>query len=248
MKSNTQRILLALYSIDPTRQLMLSHCQLKLVVPGLTDGGYRSLLLYLEKKHWLHREHVGRKSFLSIADAGQRVLVAKFPALDPMWQEWKGEWQTIVFLDAPQGDPQFRYLRQQLQFENSLPLSRGVYLKANRFSEKLMQTIFTLYEQSVVIFSVGEMQVGEIRPIVTSYYDLSSLVSVYSSISGMTNQLLIKNKQQNALSDKQKEQISSIIDRLINCLTEDPGFINYYYPGIAGVKQLLPQIQQIIML
>lgn len=248
MRSNAQKILLALFPIQTDRQLMLSTAQLRRVVPDLTEGGFRSVLLYLQNKHWLYKEQAGRRSFLSITDAGQRALIAKFPALNPKWEQWQGEWQALVFLEAPKGDRQFRYLREQLKNEYALPLSRGVYLMAGEFSDKFIQESVTLYEQSVMIFSVGKVKLGELRPIVTSYYDLTSLAAVYSSISGTASQLLIKNNQQNELNDKQKVQLSSIIDRLVNCLTDDPGFINFYFPGLAGVRQLLPQVQQIIML
>jgi len=248
MRNSTQKILVSLFPINTDQRVMLSTAQLRRVVPDLTDGGFRSLVLYLERKHWLLKEQAGSKTFLSITDTGSRALMTKFPALNPIWDEWSGDWQMLVFLEAPKGDKQFRYLREQLKNEHALPLSRGVYLKAKQLSDKLVQECVDLYDRSVLIFSVGPLQLGELRPIVTTYYDLSSLAAVYSSISSTVHGLLSKSGKQNKLSSKQKVHISSLIDRLINCLTEDPGFVRFYFPGLAGVRQILPPVQQIILL
>lgn len=248
MRSNAQKILLTLFPVSDSERVLLTSSQVQLLVPDLTEGGYRSLLLFLQRKHWLLKENAGQSSYLSLTDTGKRALIAKFPALSPEWDKWQGNWQQMVFLQAPKGDRQFRYLREQLKNELALPLSRGVYVKAGSFSEKLMQECQDRYDRSLLVFSVGQMQLGELRPIISSYYDLTSLAAVYSSISKSTASLLNILEIEKELNDKQKIQLSSVIDRLIDCLTEDPGFIRFYFPGLAGVRQILPQLQKIINL
>ncbi len=248
MKKNAQKILLCLYSFSKNDQIILSASQLKLCVPDMTDGGYRSLLLFLQRKKYLVKENVGGSLYYSLGKLGREVLRAKFPALNETWQHWNGEWSAMAFIKAPKSDPQFRYLRQLLLGDHVLPLARGVYLAAGGFSPQVINICNTLYQDSLIIFSVGEWEFGLDRPIIVEYYDLASIASVYSSIGTSIDQLLnIFNNSKNR-TDQQKLLITTTIDRLWSGLKEDPGFTTYYFPGLLDIASLLKKIYLLIKL
>lgn len=242
MKKNAQKILLCLYSFSKTDQVILASTQLRLAVPEMTAGGYRSLLLFLLRKGWLVKESFAGNQLYSLTDKGREVLKAKFPALNPSWAQWNGEWHAMVFIKAPASDPQFRYLRQVLVADHALPISRGVYLAAGGFSPAILATCTSLYQDSLVIFSVGAWEFGLDRPIIVEYYDLASTASSYSSIGNSIDSLLeIFNSNKNR-TDQQKMQISTTIDRLWSGLKEDPGFTTYYFPGLLDISSILKKI------
>ncbi|MDQ5951595.1 MAG: hypothetical protein QG639_876, partial [Patescibacteria group bacterium] len=214
MKKNAQKILLCLFSFSKSENIILNSRQLKVSVPDMTDGGYRSLLLFLQRKKYLTKENVGGAQYYGLTDLGREALRAKFPALNDKWQQWNGDWHAMTFIKAPKSDPQFRYLRQLLVAEHALPLARGVYLAAGGFSPLVLSTCQSLYQECVVIVSVGEWQFGLDRPIIVEYYDLASTASVYSSIGSSIDKLLeIFNNSKNR-TDQQKMQVSTTIDRL----------------------------------
>lgn len=248
MKKNAQQALLCLYSFDRGTSLALPVSAIRIALANMSDGGFRSLLLYLERKHWLSKESVGSAQFLSLTNKGREALRAKFPALNEKWVTWQGEWDALVFLKAPDSDQQFRYLRQQLLANQVLPLSRGIYLSAGGFSPEITELCRSLYQNSVVIFSVGDWQFGLDRPIITNYYALGDVAGLYSGISKDVDQLLVKINSKKSSTNQQKMNISTVIDRLCSCLKSDPGFTQFYFPGVLDSRDLLPKIQQLLQL
>lgn len=248
MKRNVQKILLSLYTFSSGQQLVLSLKSIRRVVPDMSEGGFRSLLLFIERKGWIVKESLPGSQYISLSHKGREALKVKFPALNESWAVWTGQWQALVCIQAPTSDLQFRYLRQKLTAQHAFPLSRGVYLSANGFSQEIVELCRSLYQDSVVIFSVGEWSFGLERPIITKYYDLASVVSVYSSISTTIDSLLVKFVSKKDRMDRYIYEISTAIDRLCGCLSDDPGFSNYYFPGVPDATSVLPKIQQLLQL
>lgn len=248
MKRNLQKILLCLYSFSASQQLVLSLKCIRTVVPDMSEGGFRSLILFIERKGWIVKESLPGAQYISLTHKGREALKVKFPALNQTWAVWSGEWQAMVCIQAPASDLQFRYLRQRLTAQHVFPLSRGVYLSANGFSQEILELCRSLYQDSVVIFSVGDWQFGLERPIIVKYYDLASVVSVYSSISNSIDQLLVKINTKKDRIDQLNENIPTAIDRLCDCLKEDPGFSKHYFPGLPDITSILPKIQHLLQL
>jgi DNA-binding transcriptional regulator PaaX len=246
MKNNAQKILLLLCNFPDQTPVLLTKNQLFAVVPEMTAGGFRSLLRFLEQKGWLSKENLLHQQLFSLTEQGREALIARFPALNQRWLTWKGEWQAMVFLSAPKTDSQFRYLRQLVLSHHSLQLSRGVYLAAGGFDKAVLVACETLYQHSVVIFSVANWEFGLDRPIISKYYDLASIAAVYSSISSTTDQMLANLIENKLLTDQQKFTISTTIDRLCQVLKEDPGFTSYYFPGLLDLPNLLKKIRRLI--
>lgn len=248
MKNNAQKILLCLYSFSKSDRVLVTPSKLKLAVPDMTDGGYRSLLLFLQRKELLIKESLPERQYFSLTDKGREALKSKFPALNPKWQTWQGEWHAMTFLRAPASDSQFRYLRQLLITDHAMPLTRGVYLAAGGFSSQIVDICSSLYQENVVIFSVKEWEFGLDRPIIVKYYDLASVASVYSSISNSLEELLEIFKKSKSTSNQQKMRISTTIDRLWSGLTEDPGFTTYYFPGLLDLNNIFQKTHQLLQL
>lgn len=248
IKKNAQKLLLALYAQPDQHQVTISVHKLRYLVPDMSEGGYRSLLLFLERRNFLFRERVFGSVAVGITEAGKEALIRLFPALDRSWNSWNGQWMVLVFLNAPKSDPNFRYLRQLLLSEKSLALSRGVYLAAGSFSNRILMETKQLYNQSVVILSADKWHWGLERPVIVKYYDLASRAEVYSGIGSELRRLLSISEVGKKLTDQQKSAISSIIERFAESLKEDPGFTSHYFPGVPGAIDLVSQIQKVISL
>lgn len=248
IKKNAQKLLLTLYTPQGQRPVTLPADRLRYLVPDMSDGGYRSLILFLERKNLLYREKVFGSVSLGITEVGRSTLITLFPALDRTWLTWQEEWMVLVFLEAPKSDPNFRYLRQLLLAEKSLVLSRGVYLAAGSFSNRILIETKQLYSQSVAIVSADRWYLGLERPLIVRYYDLTSRAEVYSGVSKEISRLLVVASAAKKLTDHQKTRLSSILERLLESLRDDPGFTSHYFPDTPDILNLVSQIQKIILL
>jgi hypothetical protein len=132
--------------------------------------------------------------------------------------------------------------------DHALPLTRGVYLAAGGFSPQVLALCSSLYQDSVVIFSVAAWEFGLDRPIIVSYYDLASTASVYSSISSTIDTLLDIFNNSKSRTNQQKLLISTTIDRLWSGLKEDPGFTTHYFPGLLDLEQIHKKLYLLIKL
>lgn len=251
MKQNAQKILLSLYSLSDNGQVhndVFKSQELRAILPGMTEGGFRSLILFMERKNWIVKDTLQSNQLLSITQQGTEALRSKFPALQSEWRQWNGKWQALIFLKASKADKQFRYLRQTLTQLHALPLSRGVYLFPRLAPPEVLHLCQTLYSDSVALFSVGEWYQGLDRPIITKYYDLAGLTNSYSSISNDINKLLVKINSKKLRTNQYKIDISTVIDRFIASLKEDPGFLQYYFPGEPDALSTLGELRKIFQL
>ncbi len=248
IKKNAQKLLLALFTDPNKTSVMLPITGLRHLVPDMSEGGYRSLLLFLERKNFLFREKVFGSVSVGLTEEGRNALLSQFPALDERWRSWNGRWMVLIFLEAPKSDPNFRYLRQLLLAEKSLVLSRGVYLAAGSFSNRVLMETKQLYHQSVAILSAETWHIGLQRPLIVSYYDLTSRVESYSGFSKEVTRLLEMSDAAKKLNNQQKSALCSLFDRVVDSLRDDPGFTSYYFPDYPGISPLIAQLQKVIML
>lgn len=248
IKRNTQIILLTLFSAEQASTPLVPLPKLRNLSGNLTESGFRSLLLFLEKKHFIFREKVLSTSSYSLTEEGRRELITLFPALDSKWQAWQGKWSILVFLKAPINDNHFRYLRELLLVEKTMVLSRGIYLVPGDPSSRLLKELENSYRGAVSLFSIDKAFFGWDRQSIVSYYDLTSIVEAYSGISNEISLLLDKINYEKGLTNQQKNMFIKINNRFISSLQGDPGIVHYYFPGLPGARQILSQLNKIISL
>lgn len=247
-KKNTQKILLALFTPEQALAPVLTQEQLRPVVAEMTDSGFRSLLMYLEKQNRIYKQRVFSQNSYGLTSQGREELDSLFPALQSKWQSWDRSWMLLTFLEAPKSDPHFRYLRSILLKEQALALTRGVFIKPDTFTSETLRICQELYRGSVAIGSVQNWQMGVDNPLVSDYYDLSPLAEVYSSISKESSLLLSADVSKKGLIKKDKYFISSIFDRFADALGSDVGLLQFYVPGVAGAQQIQSQLQRVLFL
>ncbi|MBT3249410.1 MAG: hypothetical protein HN846_03210 [Candidatus Pacebacteria bacterium] len=242
MKQNTQKLLTWLYWPASDEPHSIDYQQLELILPEMTAGGRRSLIHYLIKKLLIRSERIDDKTHISLTSHGADALLAQFQVFNQSWQEWQGEWSVLIFRSGPKGDPHFRYLRQLLLDEHAFSLSRGVYLYPGELPPQIANTIKKMYVGSVIVVVTHQWSFGDERSIVNQQYMLLDLLEVYSGISREINQLLELKNNKKGLTKKSRLQIYSVFDRLFNVLSQDPGFLQYYYSDVPTAVVLLKQL------
>lgn len=224
----------------------IDYNQLKLLLPNLTPGGRRSLVHYLKQKHLLRSERLGVESQLSLTPHGRDAIEKLFPALSARRMRWQGEWSVLIFINGPKGDPNFRYLRQLLLEHHALSLRRGVYLCPGEFPSQIMNELKQLYVGAVQVLTIDQWRFGDEQSLVEQHYKLSDVIEISSGISKEIEELLKRKKEQKGLTNKTKQQIFSVFDRLFDLLCQDPGLTHYYYPENDSSYQLLQKLQQLM--
>lgn len=245
MKKNTQKILLSLYTKAGEIKNRVPISTLQLIVPELTDGGFRSLLHVLKKQKSITTQRVLGTTTVSITHHGTVLLEKEFPALNSKWDTWKGKWDCMVFLEAPHFDKQFRYLRKLLLSQGALSMSRGVYFAPGEFSGKVTTEVQESYFSNVLIFSVGEWKVATEFSFIIDKYGLSDIVESYSGISRDVSRLIKSVGMEKGLIHKYKSEIYLVYDRVSEVLAEDPGFSMFYFSEAPNIKDILFQANSI---
>ena len=249
MKQTTQKLLLALYPApDRTSLVTLSAEQLAACVSELSSSGFRSLLYTAVQNEYVSRENIGVQSYYVLTDLGRRMVEVAFPAFSARFESWTGEWSCLVFLEAPVGDPHFRYLRRLVLENGAVGLSRGVYLSAGGFHDRVQSELETVYAKSIALFTIGGWQIGSERPIVIEFLGLDDVAAGYSGISKEIDKLLRENTTRSTLNNQSKRHNQALIDRFSTLLGADPGFTTRYFPGIDSPLQILSQLQQLLRL
>lgn len=247
MKKNAVSLTLILFPIVSSQDLFLTTSKAIELLPDLTKGGVRSLLHYLDSSGLLSSEKIQKETRYYLTELGERQLIEQFPALNPSWDNYQGEWECIVFQDAPKNDPQFRYLRTQVLKERALQLSRGVYCVPGKFSSEFKSLAQKMYVGSVTLFIVSEWVQGFERNTVTRNFGLGDLATTYSGISKDIDSLLTINQKKTLLTDQQKVSFRSVYDRFRDSLQEDSGLLVFYYPNTVHARILLTQLQQLFL-
>lgn len=244
MKASSQKTLLLLYPTTP-QPVALPTTVINLLLPELTPGGRRSLLHHLQAQKYLYREEVVNTTYLSLTNKAIKGLEALFPALQPKWDTWNGELQILVFLRAPQGDPQFRYLRNLLISEGAISISRGVYAAAGEFSARVLSECQNTYAGSVVVCSVAEWIEGSPRELLLQEFAVGDFAGAYSGISREISVLLEKCKSNVRLVDRDILAFDMVFSRFWEIIADDAGFGSFYYPQASNAKIVLRDLQEL---
>lgn len=244
MKENAQRILSWLYPQVNTSR-WVKTAELPLIVPAVTSGGLQSILLYLQSRKRVVVERVGGSQAVSITTHGMKALEEVIPAFLPVRREWKGEWQLLLFLEAPAQDKNFRFLRRVLLAAAALPLARGMFLYPGDFPDKVTFELSNSYEGSVLLVKLKDWTFGDEKAIIGSIFPLGDLTDDYSSISKEIDTLLAIGTPMISFTDPQKVLFSSVFDRLFLALQTDMGIQRAYFPQVETGVSLLFTLQNI---
>ena len=243
MKKNALSLAMLAYPVLGSQDAFVTTDAAQQLLENITDGGVRSILHYLSKSGIFSTEKIGQELRYYLTDKGIEQLNAQFPALDSKWDSYSGEWECIVFQEAPSSDPQFRYLRSQLVAEHAIQLSRGVYCVPGSLSQELYLLCKKMYPHSIALFSIDAWKFGFERSTVIRNFSLSDLATAYSSISTEVSQLLAQFAEGDGLTDQQKKVFISAYDRFRDTVQEDNGLVAYYYPNAISARKVLAQFQ-----
>lgn len=246
MKKNTQKILLSLYTKQTEVKNRVKLENVKSLVADLSDGGFRSLIHVLKKQGSITTQRVLGITSVSITQHGTMLLEAEFPALLSKWEQWDGSWSCLVFMESPESDKQFRYLRKLLISQGALPISRGVYMSPGGFSEIVIKECQLSYSSNVLIFSVDKWKIAVESSFIIEKYGLLDLAETYSGLSNDVHRLLKTHDYKKGLMNGHKTTISLVYDRVIAILSEDPGFCTFYFNEVDSVKSTLFRLNSIV--
>lgn len=247
MKKNSKMILLSLFYKKPPIQ-QVSVDVLHMLFPDLTQSGWKSLIHYLESDGYLHIHQLGKTKSASLSEKGRRTVMAHFPALDEVWLDWNGGWSVMLFLESPVADPQFRNLRRLLIKDNCYQIKRGIYITPHKFSSNIISLCQSLYSQSILIGTISSWNFGFELNTIFRGLSLFDIHEVFSGISKEINDLLRDFLQNKSPTDIEKKQLFLVFDRYYENLSQDPGFIRYYFPKLIDPFVLLGRLQQLFHL
>ncbi len=248
MKDNSKKLLLWTYPIEGEDKRKVPYSQLEWLLSDLTQSGRRSLVRLLEKKQLIFTDTITDQWRVSISTHGMNELEAQFPVLKRGDDDSVRLWTVVVFMDAPQQDPRFRYLRSQLVKHHLFSLKRGLYLYPGDLPRDVVSTLEEVYRSSVVVLKVDEWSFGDEQIVIGQKTELGDRLDVYSGISKEIERLLLKIDENKSLSNKQKERIASIFDRLYQSLGTDLGLTSRYYPQANSGMDLLNQLKSLVTL
>lgn len=240
IKKNTQKLLLSLYR--PTESLVMDKRYLELIVPELSPSGLRSLLHQLQQQSLLSVFQGGASPQWSLTKQGHQVVEGLFPAFLPK----SDGWSVLVFLTAPKTDPAFRYLRRYLLEEGWLSLSRGNYLWQGAVSEEVRRECLLSYPSSVLIFEVKEWTLGDFNNFILRQNNITELIKNYSGISREIATLTGRGVSLDTMNDQQKNQLSSLFNRLYENIRVDYGFTGPWLTNISRPLFILRDFQSLI--
>ena len=258
MKHNTRKIGLALYPTASVEQIeagvtpdsfpSLTREQLRVLVPELTEAGFNSLLFLLSKRQFLIRNKVNQHFIYSLSTTGLKQLESQFPALLVAKQAWQGQWQLIVFLQAPNHDQHFRYLRHFLLNHACISLQRAVFIYPGQLPDTIWAELRASYQQAVLVLNSTQWLLGDPRIVIGQKINLQDDLTAYSGISKELQGLTDLSTHKKAFSRQSKVLFSSIFDRFMVILEQSSGLIRHYYPQVEGPIELLEQLQKLAQL
>lgn len=248
MKLSTQKLLLTLYPQNG-HTTAFPYQLVEVILPELTPAGRRSLLHHLTKEGLIYKEIIADEITLTIAEQGKKALERQFPALKPISANWQGQWQLILFLSPPARDQNFRYLRSLVLSSHALPVIRGVYGFPKAIPEEIKTVLDDLYSKNVLIVtSEPQLGFGSLRQTIVEYFRLSDLISTYSGVSTEIKQLLSQFDQSKRLSNRQKDLLAMVLDRIAQNASDDPGIIEAYYPTSPNLGEVIGEYQRLLHL
>jgi len=241
MKANSKKILLWLYPLAEEKRRVPEQ-DMEWVVQDLTAAGRRSLVRLLIEEQLIFSDELAGEKHLVISSHGQRQLEAEFPFLKFRHASWQGDWSQILFLQAPETDKSFRYLRSLLVKHLAFSLKRGVYMYPGKLPHEVQTVLDQDYRGAVAVVSVVQWEFGDGDIIIGQQAQLQSLIDIYSGISKEIQSLLGVKNREKRLPKRLKNRLFSLYDRLYQSVSRDLGIISHYYPqqsdGVAVLNEL----------
>lgn len=244
LKPNSKKLLMWLYPAGGIARRRVAYSQIEVLLSDLTEAGRHSLIRVLHDKQLLFSDDLEGQLHLTISSHGQAELEANFPALKMKQDDWKGDWSMILFLQSPQSDKNFRYLRSLLLNNHCFALKRGVYLRAGELPDSILKTLRGTYTKAAAVVRFNQWEFGEERIIIGQQTNLQDTIDIYSGISIEVNKLLNNFVQFNSMNIQRKNAFNSIFDRLYAALEIDLGLIPKFFEDITDGVDLLHQLQQ----
>lgn len=257
MKDNAKKIMLLSYAPQTPQPLPITYQHLKLFLPHLTGSGLRSLVAALKRDGHIEVERVVDQTLIRLTNQGRQEVEAQFPffrhqdAEDSQTAAASASdggisWATLIFLQAPPGDQQFRYLRSLLVKYRAISLIRGVYLYPFHFPPLVMDECRSRYSDSVVIGQLQKWSIGDDRAIAINHFHVLDLIQSYSGISKDIDRLIERKKLFRELNHQEKNLLCSLFDRWYSNIQEDYGLIHYYFPHVSDGPELLNRLQSLL--
>lgn len=246
MKRTTLKILLWLYRDASDDQFLITLEQLQIIVPELSQSGFRSLINLLRKRKLVSGEVRDGQTIFRLTAYGREAIEAHFPNLIIREDEEAINWSLIVFLTPPSTDKGFRYLRKFLLAEGCAQLTRGVYLKPYLIPDKIRQLLLKLYVGNVLITEVGEWAFGDERSVICDNFQLYDLQKTYSGISDEIETLLKDKIVKKDTKDQYNQKICLVFDRLLLAMEGDLGLLDSQFPGTITATHLISRLQNLL--
>jgi len=257
MKDNAKKIMLLSYEPANLKPLSLTYEHLKLFLPHLTGSGLRSLIVALKRTGYLEVERVVDVTSIRLTNRGRQEVESNFPFLLNQASGSGGPstensvdaeipWATLIFLQSPPGDLQFRYLRSLLVKYRAINLARGVYIYPFHFPSAVIDECSSRYSDAVVIGHLQKWLIGDDRQIAINHFHILDLIQSYSGISRDIDRLIERKKLFRELNNQEKKLLSSLFNRWYSNIQEDYGLIPFYFPHVNDGRVLLKRLQAVL--
>jgi DNA-binding transcriptional regulator PaaX len=241
MKENNKKILLFLY---PSRNepVWLSLNELHNLLPQLSQKGLQSALFLLDKKEYLRIDKNQVQTHYSLSSYGKSYLEDIFPALCEH-DEIQSHWSIVIFLQAPQTDKNFRYLRSYLSQNKAIALTRAVYLYPGSISDQIKTELQHSYRNAVLVLKISQWLFGDDFKVIGQKAQLNDLSELYSSISKELDRLINIRLNKKSFTQQEKMSFFSVLSRFLSILHIDPALLKLYFPQVESARELLFKFQ-----
>lgn len=223
----------------------LNYSAMEYILPEITINGVRSVLYLLRKKYLIESFSIDDKKQIRITSTGLRLVKSLFPTF---FGDTQSLWHCVVFLSAKQNDKAFRYLRTILLNDGAYQLTRGVYIKAGQYSDKVLEICGKLYQSAVTIFAVDQFIFGVDSHMIAKMMGVADYFSEISGISREIGQLLGNNDNQILRNHSNKNQIISIFERIYQIGSVSGGYLAYKKSQEYLINDLSQNCQSLLKL
>jgi hypothetical protein len=241
MKQSSKKILSSLWFSPQDSVVVFSTVALQQLVPELSQSGCRSLLTHLQTKGLIAAGRLGDTRGWYLLEAGRAALSEHFP----LFKDLPDIWWIVICRTPPEGDREFRFLRQQLLGHYALPLSRGVYALWGEIPPSITELLRSSYSRSVFVASLNDVSYGDFRFECEEYFHTSDVLRAYSSVSSQAARLISEISSKNRLTEGQKKEIVNIYWQWYSAVESDPGNSSRLFTQAVSGRVALGQWQQL---
>ncbi len=229
MRRTTKQILLLLYTLPDRAARKISITTLRELLPGLTSGGFRSLIHVLQHKEMLHVHKDGTANIVMGTPTGDRAIEAVFPWLRDVSMPRQIEaaestqGSLILFRTPSRTDPQFRRLRRMILTEGAHLLSRGCYIFPSRIPTGLWIELTEHYKSNVAVIGVDRWLMGNQQAFYNNTLQVSDVFSALSGVSKEMTRLIMPELAWRELNHQQKTAFLSLLWQAIDIFGDISG-------------------------